>query len=88
MFPLPHADGARAGADSRPRPSDLRQRARRPGTPEPLAVEGVSCTVCHQITADRLGQRASFNGGFTVDTKTSMGRAGMFGPYEVDKGRR
>ncbi len=58
-----------------------------PGRPEPLAVEGVSCTVCHQITPDGFGQRASFNGGFTVDTKTSIEPRRMFGPYEVDKGR-
>ena len=31
-----------------------------------LALDGVSCTVCHQIAADRLGTRDSFNGNFVV----------------------
>ena len=29
-----------------------------------LAGDGVSCTVCHQITEERLGTRDSFRGGF------------------------
>jgi hypothetical protein len=30
-----------------------------------LAFDGVSCTVCHQITAANLGT-ASFDGGFEI----------------------
>jgi hypothetical protein len=58
-----------------------------PSQPDPLAVEGVSCALCHQITGDRLGEKASFTGGFTVDTKTTVEPRRMFGPYEVDRGR-
>jgi hypothetical protein len=57
------------------------------GQADPLAVEGVSCAVCHQITADRLGHRSSFTGGFTVDTVTPLEHRRIFGPYEVDPGR-
>ena len=32
-----------------------------------LAEDGVSCTVCHQITDQNLGKRESFVGGFKVD---------------------
>lgn len=32
-----------------------------------LAREGVTCTVCHQTTADRLGTPESFTGGFTIN---------------------
>ena len=55
--------------------------------PDPLAVEGVSCTLCHQMTSDKLGQKASFTGGFTVDVETPAGQRQVVGPYEVDAGR-
>jgi hypothetical protein len=53
-----------------------------------LAVDGVSCTVCHQIGKDKLGQRESFTAGFVVDTATAWGSRKIFGPYDVDKGRQ
>ena len=53
-----------------------------------LAVDGVSCTVCHQIAADRLGTRASFNGNFVVSPPRPDGRRRAFGPFDVDAGRR
>lgn len=49
-----------------------------------LAADGVSCTVCHQIGADRLGTRDSFNGRFTMEASPGP-RA--FGPFKVDPGR-
>lgn len=48
-----------------------------------LAADGVSCTLCHQIGAARLGTRASFNGGFVIDG-TMNGERRMFGPYDID----
>ena len=52
-----------------------------------LAEDGVSCSVCHQITAEGLGTRASFVGGFKVDTTKAPGERHEYGPYGVDKGR-
>lgn len=52
-----------------------------------FAADGVSCTVCHQIAADRLGTPASFTGGFVVDTKTPPGERRLFGPYPIAEGR-
>ena len=52
-----------------------------------LAMDGVSCTTCHQITEEGLGSEESFNGGFAVDRETTMGRRKVFGPYPVDAGR-
>ncbi|MBP6629133.1 MAG: hypothetical protein KA297_06875 [Kofleriaceae bacterium] len=41
-----------------------------------LGRDGVTCSVCHQITPDGLGQPASFNAGFTIgDTRA------IFGPH-------
>lgn len=51
-----------------------------------LAQDGVSCSACHQIRADNLGTRASFVGGFVIDTTRPLGQREMFGPYEVEKG--
>jgi hypothetical protein len=55
--------------------------------PDPMAIEGVSCSVCHQITSDRLGQPDSFTGHFAIDTTTPLDERRMFGPYSVDQGR-
>jgi hypothetical protein len=54
---------------------------------DPLAVEGVSCALCHQIRSDALGSKSSFTGGFVIDTTTPFESRQMFGPYEVDPGR-
>lgn len=51
-----------------------------------LAADGVSCTTCHQITDENLGERESFVGRFGLDTTTVMGQRQIFGPYPVDEG--
>jgi hypothetical protein len=51
-----------------------------------LAADGVSCTLCHQISRERLGTAASFSGGFVVAPAGASG-ATMFGPFQVDAGR-
>ena len=51
-----------------------------------LADDGISCTVCHQITGDNLGTRESFIGGFKIDEKTAPGERRVYGPYEIDTG--
>jgi hypothetical protein len=54
---------------------------------DPLAADGVSCTVCHQITDERLGSPESFTGGYVLNVATPAGPQPMFGPFEVDEGR-
>ncbi|NOT27774.1 MAG: hypothetical protein HOP16_16935 [Acidobacteria bacterium] len=54
---------------------------------DPLAVEGVSCSLCHQIADQRLGEKSSFTGGFVVDTSTPAEQRRLFGPFDVDAGR-
>ncbi|MEQ1885290.1 MAG: hypothetical protein ABL967_09530 [Bryobacteraceae bacterium] len=51
-----------------------------------MSDDGVSCSVCHQITGEGLGTRASFVGGFKIDEKTKYGERHEYGPYEIDKG--
>ena len=61
----------------------------RKATPEDeLAADGVSCSMCHQIQKDKLGQKESFTAGFVVDSTTPSGQRKIFGPYEVDEGRK
>ena len=59
----------------------------RGGTPNVLAADGVSCTVCHQITAERLGTPESFTGGYVLNVTQPGQPAPMFGPFQVDDGR-
>jgi hypothetical protein len=42
-----------------------------------LDNDGVSCTACHQMTADKLGTDESYVGGFTIGNERTI-----FGPYE------
>lgn len=47
-----------------------------------LAIDGVSCTVCHQIQDDFLADpEASFSGGYVFDTETGLPLRPLFGPF-------
>lgn len=53
-----------------------------------LAADGISCTVCHQIAPDTLGTRESFNANFVLRPTPADGARRIYGPYQVDAGRR
>ncbi len=48
----------------------------------PAAIDGVSCTLCHQLQSTGFGQPASFSGGYDVDTATAPPNRLIYGPYE------
>jgi hypothetical protein len=50
-------------------------------------IEGVSCTLCHQIGDVGLGTMESFTGGYSVDTSTEPPVRLAFGPYKDPFGR-
>ena len=50
-------------------------------------MDGVSCSVCHQITGENLGTRASMVGRFKIDETAAPGERKEYGPFGVDKGR-
>jgi len=50
------------------------------------AADGVSCSVCHQISKDRLGTAASFNGGFVIQPPQDPAVRPEYGPFEVEAG--
>lgn len=45
-----------------------------------LYKDGVSCLVCHQVTAEGLGTDASVSGGFKIDT-AKTGLRTLYGPF-------
>ena len=53
-----------------------------------LAADGVSCTVCHQISDEGLGTRDNFNANFTMRPTPTDGSRVIFGPFQIDAGRK
>ena len=51
-----------------------------------LAVDGVSCAACHQISQDGLGTEASFTGGYRIAYETPPEGRTVYGPFEPDSG--
>ena len=48
-----------------------------------LALDAVSCTLCHQLDSGNFGQPESFSGGYLVDAALPAGERLLYGPYEV-----
>jgi hypothetical protein len=53
-----------------------------------FAADSISCTVCHQISNERLGTRESFNGEFVMKATPTDGTRVIFGPFQIDAGRK
>lgn len=49
-----------------------------------LAMDGISCSLCHQVEQDNFGEQASFSGGYLVDFELPAGERLSYGPYEVE----
>jgi hypothetical protein len=52
------------------------------------AADGVSCSICHQISKKNLGTRASFVGNFIIDPPDAQGQHSEHGPYVIDAGHQ
>jgi hypothetical protein len=50
-----------------------------------LALDGVSCNLCHQIREIGFGEPGSFSGGFAIDTELPEGERLAYGPYPVEE---
>lgn len=46
------------------------------------AMDGVSCTLCHQIQDLALGEKVSFSGGYAIDLEAVSPDRPIFGPFE------
>jgi hypothetical protein len=51
-----------------------------------LAEDGVSCAMCHQLSAQKLGTSETFTGNFIVDPPNADGEHREYGPYAIDRG--
>jgi len=51
-----------------------------------LAQDGVSCSLCHQISKEKLGTPESLVGNFIVDTTRPRGEREEYGPFKVENG--
>src|SRR4051812_19394583 len=52
-----------------------------PGAADPLAVDGVSCALCHQL--QNGGPGLDHKGKLKIDTPRPSGQRLVFGPYDV-----
>ncbi len=59
--------------------------ADKPG--DKLAEDGVSCSLCHQISKEKLGTRESFVGGFKIDPPNADGQRPEYGPFKIENGQ-
>ena len=50
-----------------------------------LATDSVSCTLCHQIQPDNLGDPESFSGGFSIKQDQPDGARSIFGPFPTQQ---
>ena len=46
------------------------------------AMDGVTCSLCHQIQDKNLGRKESFSGKFVIDTDKQAPEREIFGPYK------
>jgi hypothetical protein len=52
------------------------------------AEDGVTCSICHQITKEKLGTRESFNGGFVVENPDNKNNRPEYGPFAITPGHQ
>jgi hypothetical protein len=50
-----------------------------------LAMDGISCSQCHQIQNIGFGDPKHFSGGYVIDPETPHGEREAFGPYETEQ---
>jgi hypothetical protein len=52
------------------------------------AEDGVTCSICHQITTEKLGMRESFNGGFVVAAPAVKNERPEYGPFVIESAQQ
>jgi len=81
--PMAHLTGTTAGVAGQVLDEGLTD----PDHPlHPLAIDGVSCTLCHQIRPDGFGEHESFHGGYVIDAELPPEEREAFGPFHVGMG--
>lgn len=49
-----------------------------------FGMDGVSCTLCHQVEEEGLGFPGSYSGGFVIDVELPEDERLAYGPYAID----
>ncbi|HEV2395625.1 MAG TPA: hypothetical protein VGS27_01620 [Candidatus Sulfotelmatobacter sp.] len=52
------------------------------------AEDGVTCSVCHQISKEKLGTRESFSGGFVIEPPLAKNDHPEYGPFQIAPDRQ
>lgn len=52
------------------------------------AEDGVTCSICHQISKEKLGTKESFNGGFVVESPRAKNDRPEYGPFAIPPDRQ
>lgn len=52
------------------------------------AQDGVTCSVCHQISKERLGTRESFTGNFVIEAPSDPKSRPEYGPFAITEGHK
>lgn len=52
------------------------------------AEDGVTCSICHQISKQKLGSRESFVGQFVIENPESRNQRPEYGPFEIPPERQ
>jgi len=50
-----------------------------------LGIDGISCTLCHQIEPINLGDQDSYDGHYVIDETKPKGERVSYGPYETSE---
>ncbi len=53
-----------------------------------LAMDGISCALCHQFEDENLGTEESFSGHYTIDTTLPSGERLAYGPFDVTENNK
>jgi len=53
-----------------------------------LGQDGVTCSVCHQISSEKLGTKQSFSGGFVIASPPSKDDHPEYGPFQIQPGQQ
>lgn len=85
---MPTAHTLSRAAGEAPRIFSIMEAAAKAPSSVHLALDGVTCSVCHQIKPDNFGKHESFDGGYLIETGTEGASRPVFGPYPVDIGRQ
>jgi len=85
-MPVAHTMAVAAGEP--PQLFSIQEAARKDPAAAHLAMDGVTCTVCHQIKPDNFGKHESFDGGYLIGAGTDGKSRPVYGPYAVDVGRQ